>query len=486
MNLSEMPTANLPSEAAVVNVGLPLFGDTLRAQGIPVVDVDWRIPAGGDEQLIAGLTWLHGARSASIEAANTEVIRRLDEATPALHRVRRAADVVPGMGDGTVLHPGPPLEFERFCDPLRRSLYATVVSAGWAEDSDAARRLIEAGEVDLQPANHHATALPMASTVGPDNPVFEVHDAVGGNVGFSAINQGPGRRAWMGMDSHEAVAHLCWLREVAAPLLDQVLRENEPIDVFSIAAQAVQMGDDVHMRLQAATSLLIRQLAPRIAGLDDPRRVELATYLSENYLFFLNLVIAASKTTVDWAAEVEGSTIVTCMSRNGTTFGVRIAGCDQWAISDAPEVGAALYRSDFGADDAAPDIGDSAIVELVGLGGAAAAGSPAVAGFVGGRMEDAIARTREFGQICRARSSRFKLPTLDFEGTPLGIDLRIVVDLEISPSITTGILDRSEGRGQVGAGLATAPLEVFQRALLDLVASQRAQDANPGAAEGPS
>ena len=195
--------------------------------------------------------------------------------------------------------------------------------------------------------------------------------------------------------------------------------------------------------------------------------------MSENYLFFLNLIVPAAKATIDWASEVRGTTLITCISRNGTTFGLKVPGVDRdWVITDAPEVGSALFRGDFGPDDAAPDIGDSAIVELIGLGGAAAAGSPAVAGFVGGRMEDAIARTQELGQICLSNSSRFKIPILDFSGTPLGVDLRKVVELGITPSITTGILDRKKGRGQVGAGLAVAPQDVFQQALRELVSSQ--------------
>ena len=39
--------AQLPAEVKVVNVGLPLFGDSVRSQGGEAVDVDWRIPADG-------------------------------------------------------------------------------------------------------------------------------------------------------------------------------------------------------------------------------------------------------------------------------------------------------------------------------------------------------------------------------------------------------------------------------------------------------
>lgn len=462
----DAPRLVLPEQVTAVNVGLPLFGQALRAQGVEVVDVDWRIPAGGDDTLVAALTRLHGPCAEAIAAANAEAVRRLDRATPVWLGVRPAGQVVPGLGERMVLHPGPPLAWEEFCDPLRRSVHATVVAEGWASDREQAARLVAEGTVTLDAANHHACALPMASTIGPSSPVVVVENTQGGNRAFSALNQGPGRRAWMGVDEDEAVQALRWLRAVAGPLLHEAVDAGEPVDLFSIAAQAVQMGDDVHMRLQASSSLLVRGLLARLLAVDQPERTELGAFLSDNYLFFLNLAIAAAKATVDWAADVPGSTIVTGMARNGTTFGVRVSGSgQQWFTAPAPPVGDPLYRGDFGPDDAAPDIGDSAIIELVGLGGAAAAGSPAVAGFVGGTMRDAIDRTREVGHVCVARSTRFKIPTLDFEGTPLGLDLRKIVELEIVPAITTGILHNRAGRGQIGAGLARAPLACFQQAL---------------------
>jgi len=459
----------LPERLSVVNVGLSTFGEELRAQDVPVADVDWRIPAGGDETLVRALTRLYGQDADTVAEANAEAVRRLDEASPTLVEIRPAAAVVPGMRERTVLHPGPPLDWSEFCDPLRRSVHATVMAEGWADSAAAAAGLVERGEVDLAPANDHSAALAMATTLGPSAPVLVVHNEPGGNRAYAPLNQGPGQRPWLGVDSAEAVAHLRWLREVAGPLLAETLEANGPVELFSLAAQGVQMGDDIHMRLQASTNLLIRTLLPHIAGLDDPRRVELGRFLSENYLFFLNAAIAAAKATTDWAAQVPNSTIVTGMARNGTTFGIRLpATGTRWFTAPAPPVEDALYRGDFTAEDAALDIGDSAIIELIGLGGAAAAASPAVAGFVGGRMADAIARTREVGRVCVARSTRFKIPQLEFEGTPLGFDLRKIVELGIVPAITTGILDATGGRGQVGAGLARAPLSCFQDAVLAL------------------
>jgi hypothetical protein len=130
-------------------------------------------------------------------------------------------------------------------------------------------------------------------------------------------------------------------------------------------------------------------------------------------------------------------------------------------------VGHALYHPGKTEKDAAPDIGDSAVLELVGLGGAAAAGSPAVGQLVGG-MAAAAELTEDLDRVCVGRSSRFTLPTYGGRGTPLGVDVRKVVEYSITPKVTTGILHVSDGSGQVGAGLAEAPLDCFREALLSL------------------
>jgi FdrA protein len=53
-------TALLAQPPAVVNVGLELFAESLRAQGVPVVAVDWRPPAGGKPRLLDLLDRLEG------------------------------------------------------------------------------------------------------------------------------------------------------------------------------------------------------------------------------------------------------------------------------------------------------------------------------------------------------------------------------------------------------------------------------------------
>jgi hypothetical protein len=195
--------------------------------------------------------------------------------------------------------------------------------------------------------------------------------------------------------------------------------------------------------------------------------VEVARYVSANHLLFLTLAMAAARTLTAWAGQVEGSSVVTSMARNGTEFGIRLPGSPRWFLAQAPMVGRGLYHPGRGPADGAPDIGDSALLELVGLGGAAAAGSPAVGQLVGGTAQ-AVAITTELDRVCVARSTRFTLPAHGGRGTPLGVDVRRVVEHGITPKVTTGILHRHDGSGQVGAGVAEAPVACFRAALLDL------------------
>ncbi|GAA4775527.1 DUF1116 domain-containing protein [Actinomycetospora chlora] len=464
------PVRALPDEIAVVNVGLPMFAEAVRAQGGTVTHVDWRPPAAGDPAAVRALTRLYADER--IDAANTEVLRRLDTGVPFLTAVRRADEVVPGVGGRMLLHCGPSIAWEQVCDPLRRSMRAATVAEGWAADTAEADRLLAAGDVRLEPANHHDTVVPMASAIGPSAPVLVVETAPddgGGPVrAFAPVNQGPGEVPWFGRDTDAAIARLRLLRDVVGPALAAVLARSGPLDVLAVAAQGIAMGDDLHMRTQAATNLLVRSWVGHVAALPDDVRGPFADFLAGNHLFFLTPAMAAAKSLTLWATRVPGSTIVTTMARNGTTFGIRLPGSDRWYTTEAPPVGEALYYSGHSPDDAARDIGDSAVLELVGMGGPAAANSPAVAAFLGGSMADAAAATDGFRRICAGTSSRFTLPAAGFTGTPVGVDLRRVVATGVTPKVTTGILAAATGEGQVGAGVATAPLACFTDALLAL------------------
>jgi hypothetical protein len=461
-------TLSLPTRVGVVNVGLPLFGEAIREQGAPVISVDWRVPAGGQPDLVAALGRLYGSHASGVDAANAEVLRRLDQGIPMLTGVTTVARVSVGLPERTLLHCGPAIGYADAPDPLRRSMRAAAVAEGWAADPVIADGLLRGGEIGLSPANAHRVVVPMATALGASAPLYVVTNEAGGTTAYAPVSQGPGEVAWFGCDSEAAVARLVFLREVAAPVIGRILARTGPLDILALAAQALIMGDDIHVRTQAATNLLIREWLPPLTELGGPDSTAFARYLAGNHLFFLTLAMGAARSLTEWAAAVPGASIVTAMARNGTTFGIRLSGSDRWFATEAPEVGHALYYPGQGPQTSARDIGDSAVLELCGLGAAAAAGSPAVAQLLGGQMRAAADLTDRLAAICAGRSSRFKIPVLDNAGTPLGVDVRKVVELGTTPAVTTGILHRTDGTGQVGAGVAEAPLACFTEALADL------------------
>ena len=467
----------LPDRVEAVNLGLSTFADALRAQGAPVVDVDWRPPAGGDASVLAMLERLWGPHGDAVAAANARTVERLEAVSPRAVGVERAGNVVPGLRDGLLLHAGPPIEWARVCDPQRRALLAAAVLEGWAGDRDAAARMLEAGEIALEPGNEHDHVGPMTGVCSPSMPVWVVEG--GGARAFSTLNEGPGRTLWFGVGDDEAVERLRFFRDELGPALARLLAHRGPVDVFSLAGQGLNMGDELHMRSQATGHLLIRDLLPAFAALGGEAA---ARFVAGNHHFFLNLTMAACKCAWLAVGAVEGSSVVSLMARNGTDMGLQLAGLPgRWFTAPAAPVQDTLLREGFAAGDAALDIGDSAVIECTGLGGMALAAAPAVAAFFGGDAAAATARTELMGQICAARSSRF---TIAARGTPVGIDARLVAELGITPQITTGVLHASNGAGQIGAGVAHQPVEPFGAAVAALDAVLAAPDDAPAGESG--
>jgi hypothetical protein len=451
---------------SAVNVGLEAFGQALRSQGVAAVDVDWRPPAGGDERLVSVLETLWGRFGDVVDEANRAVVERIERSRPCAVSVAPAGEAIEGLSGRMLLHSGPPVAWERVCDPQRRAMVAACLFEGWASDRSEAAGLLSSGSVSLACGNEHGHVGPMTGICSPSMPVWVVEDADAGVRAFSTLNEGPGDTLWFGVGGDEAIERLRFFRDEAGPLLARLLQRDGPIDVFALAAQGLQMGDDLHMRSQAAGNLLLRSLAGGFAALGGE---PVARFIAGNHHFFLTLTMAAAKCASLAASGVSDSSVVTLMARNGTDMGVQLAGMPgRWFTGPAAPVEDALLRDGHSPDDAALDIGDSAVIECVGIGGMAVAASPAVASFFGGRVADALERTRLMGEICAARSERFTIPSLDYAGSPLGIDARLVVELKVTPQITTGVLHGSSGAGQIGAGVAHQPYEPFADALAAL------------------
>jgi hypothetical protein len=381
-----------------------------------------------------------------------------------------AGEVIPGMGERMILHAGPPIEWERMCGPTRGAIMGAAVYEGWAETYEEAAEMAAAGEFEFDPCHHHHTVGPMAGIASPSMPVFIVKNETFGNVTYATQNEGLGRVLRYGAYGDDVLERLKWMEMTLYPTLERALEETGPIDLRSIIAQALHMGDEVHNRNRAATSLLIRQLAPAIVATADTKTaMEVLKFIDGNDHFFLNLSMPALKAMVEVAEGIEGSTVVTVMARNGTDFGIRVAALpDQWFTAPAPIVDG-LWLPGYTEEDANPDIGDSSITETVGCGGFAMAAAPAIVRFVGGTSSLALSVTQEMYEITVGEHEFFTVPVLNFRGTPLGIDVRKVMSTGIPPFINTGIAHKEPGVGMVGAGLVRAPKKCFEDAFAALL-----------------
>lgn len=406
--------------------------------------------------------------SVDIELANRTAVGRMMAARPVLTGLARARDVLPGMRDNLLLHAGPPIEWERMSGPLRGAVIGALIFEGLAGDEAEAVARVEGGEIDFAPCHHHAAVGPMAGVTSSSMQVWIVEDSTHGHRTFSNLNEGYGKVLRYGAFSPEVIARLRWMNETMAPILAAALSLAGGIDLRALLAEALHMGDEGHNRNKAGSILFLKQLAPHIAQAapDGKTAAELLRALGDNALAVLNPVMAACKAMADAAHGVEGSTIVSTMARNGTDFGIRVSGLgDRWLTAPAM-VPDGLYFSGFSSADANPDIGDSTITETAGIGAFAMAAAPAIVTFIGGSPRDALQASLEMYEITAAEHEHFTIPALGFRGTPVGIDLRKVVELSITPRVNTGIAHRQAGVGQVGAGLVRPPMAVFEEALL--------------------
>jgi len=404
---------------------------------------------------------------AKIEEANQEAVSRIQRAKPALIDVSTAGEAIPGMKKNMILHAGPPVTWERMCGPMKGAVIGGTILEGLARNRQEAEALAASGDILFEPCHHHSSVGPMAGVVTWSMPVWVMENRPYGNLAYCTLNEGLGKVLRYGAFSEEVIARLRWMAEDLAPALKQALLRHGPIDMKSLIAQALQMGDEGHNRNRAGTSLFIREIAPDLVMLNERREkiAKILTFIHGNDHFFLNLSMPSCKCTVDAAASVEGSSVVTTMARNGTELGIRVSGLgDQWFTGPAGMV-EGLYLPGFSARDAAPDIGDSVITETAGIGGFAMAAAPAIVKFVGGSARDAIRYTQQMYEITVAENDTYQIPTLDFRGTPTGIDLLKVVETGILPAINTGIAHKEPGIGMVGAGLVHPPENCFHDAL---------------------
>jgi hypothetical protein len=399
-----------------------------------------------------------------INAGNEEAFRRIVAADPVLVDVAPASQVIPGMRDRLILHSGPPIEWKRMCGAQKGAAIGMCLFEGWAKDADEAQRLLASGEIAFEPNHHHSAVGPMAGTITSNMWVWVVENKAFGNRAYCRQVESFQQ---FGDYSKDALATVAQWRDVWGPALGTAVRKMGGVPLKRLVARALLMGDEMHNRVEASSSIFSNAVAPILVQLGLPIEQVIATlYYTGNHPFlFLGLSMAAAKASMDPARGVEASSVVTAMARNGTEFGIQVSGLEnEWFTAPSPRVQGLLLPG-WKEEDAGLDMGDSAITETVGWGGFAIGGAPGILSFTGGTAAQALAFSRDMRVISVGRSPDYLMPALDFEGTAVGIDIRKVVQTGVVPVIDTAIAHKDPGHGILGGGIVRPPLECFTKAV---------------------
>ena len=414
---------------------------------------------------------------ATLNQANAAVIAEIKKARPYLLDVKPAADCIPALREGrTLLHAGPPIEWAAMTGPMQGAVFGACLFEGWAKNAGEAEKLANSGQIRFLPCHDHSAVGPMGGITSAQMPVLVVRNSEQGNFAYCNLNEGIGKVMRFGAFEGEVQTRLAWMRDVLMPVLSQALaRTANGVDLTTLMAQAITMGDEFHQRNIAASALLLRALAADIvgSGAGALQQQEVLSFLGRTEQFFLNIAMAYCKCVMDAGALIEAGTIVTAMTRNGRDFGIRVSGLGQRWFTAPVNTPVGLFFTGYSQDDANPDIGDSAITETLGIGAAAMIAAPGVTRFVGaGGFASALEISEEMREIFIDTNPLLQIPTWDFQAACLGLDVRRVVETGITPLINTGIAHRKAGIGQVGAGTVRAPLGCFEKALEALAEQQ--------------
>jgi hypothetical protein len=446
----------------VINTGLKSFKENLDETETEAIQVDWKPPVADPD--LFGIIENHQPK---IDEANQKALKIILNGKPILIGLGKAINVIPGMKKNLILHAGPPIGWDKMCGPTRGAIIGALIYEGMADNPEQAEELAASGKIEYGPCHEHSTVGPMAGIVSASMPVFILKNEEYNNFAYCTMNEGLGKVLRYGAFNEEVIKKLNWMDTVLYPALKKAVEKLGKIDLKNIIAQALHMGDEVHNRNRAGTSLFYRIIAPAViqTAPDSQTAADVLNFINGNDHFFLNLSMPAAKVTLDAARNIKSSSICVALSRNGTDFGIQLSGTgNEWFVGKAP-LPDALFFPGYTKEDANPDIGDSSITETVGLGGFAIAASPAIVQFVGGTAKDAMNYTLAMYEITVGENNIYQIPYLNFRGTPTGIDVIKVVEKNLTPFIDTGVAHKNPGVGQVGAGVLSAPIEPFKKAI---------------------
>ncbi len=468
-----LPEGNsiLGEKKVIINIGLGVFEDSLADQGIEVKTVNWNPPAKkrSDIKSIFDFSlngWMSEVKE-KIDQGNQLALTTLVNCQPIWIGCDAAIKVVPGMTPRTILHSGPNIEWSRMCQPMKNGILGAILFEELAKDISQAEALVQSGEITLAACHDYSAVGGMTGVTSANTPVAIVRDAENGNTAFCGLHEGmqPWGFSW-GNHDEESISNLKWIKDEISPVLNAGLKLSGGLKMSPLISKSIQMGDEIHGRCVASTSLISRELSPFISKLEFSKNIlmRVLEFLRVTDMFSLHIVMAAAKSMTDSIKNIPYSTIVTVMARNGVDFGIKVSGLgERWFVGPAQKINTVFFSPNWNDSLAVPDIGDSSVVEVVGLGGLIHAASPAQGYALGFNYLDSLRKTEEAYAFCAGEHKTWRIPGLDFRGVPLGIDILKVIATGKTPILDTATAHKQGGK--IGIGEARAPMEAFDEAM---------------------
>ncbi len=413
------------------------------------------------------------ALRAKIAKANQDAADMLIHADPVWVDILPAGEVVKGLGDYTVTHSGPPIDYENMTDLHKRGMISACLLEGWAKNEEEAKRLIASGKLNIISALDTNTVGSGTGIITKSVAMFVVKDRYSGQIAGTFPAEGnkyQGGFCGWGLYSEGIAENLKYMREWLFPPMRELLKRIGEMPIKPILAESMQMGDENHTRQTAADYIFQHIVIPQLAEMEVPgmprkQILDAIRYIAETPRLFYCLGQGACRTATLSNRGREFSTVVSAMCGNGVEYGIKLAALgDRWFTAKAPYIHGKYNSPDFNIDMQLPWIGDSCTVECAGMGAFAAAASPIVCNLRGLNMEQSIAQTREMELVTVAKNPNYPIPNMGYEGLPCAIDMLKVIKTGIEPCIHGGMI--AKDGGLLGAGMARIPMECFEKALV--------------------
>ena len=376
------------------------------------------------------------------ESATQRSFEQLLAVRPVLSRIAPLADLVPDLPARTLLHAGPPFAAPGdLPKPLANSVAAAALLEGWIDDAAQVGAALAAGEIRLSPAQDFGLVTPLAFVVGPSVFCLEVADAgAPDRRKLSPLNDGPLPDA-LRLGTGRA-AGIAIVRDLIDGIgADLAAHLRAPLPLLPLLAKGLAGGDDLHGRLDTAQ-------AEVPTFFDGPLQPATADYLARTNQFVLNVVMAAAALMLAAGAGIAESSMVVACGGNGRTLGYKLAGDpEHWITLPATRpIGPRLPGHEHVVP--LPAIGDSAVIDALGLGAACLRFAPVLAEGVKSHIDSAY--------MAEAAHDAFigPHPELPLPGLKVGLDL---ARPRACLGIMLGMVGEQGSEGLVGRGVAPWP-----------------------------